>query len=214
MEYTVESVRKLLATPENERLEFKTNVNPTLNRIIVAFANTEGGTIVIGFNEKEIVGITPDAIKKAQRLINKDNLQSVCSLQMVDIDEKQLLIIDVAKAEKLLFADGLSYVRRGYEIHRMSPTEVSNHYAHSIGVSSFSNAETTRDYVSREAYDEILTLVKKLTEQLTTFTERYDQDQENDKNEKHRDNGKNFKLNLFFCILSAIIGFVLSAMFL
>ena len=66
------TIADLLALPESKTLEFKrdlSSVRPVL-RTLVAFANTAGGTLVVGrTQEGEVVGVG-DVLKDEERLAN------------------------------------------------------------------------------------------------------------------------------------------------
>ena len=55
---------------ETDKLELKENYNDSIAKEIVAFLNTDGGTIIIGITKnKEVIGIEVD-IDKLQREIS------------------------------------------------------------------------------------------------------------------------------------------------
>jgi predicted HTH transcriptional regulator len=61
-----EVVKKIISQPEGINLDFKQSINNQLKiaKTIVAFANTKGGTIVVGVTDRrKIVGIDPEEEK-------------------------------------------------------------------------------------------------------------------------------------------------------
>src|SRR3990172_6972706 len=68
-------LRKLLARGETEVLEFKENLNESFYKNISAFANTKGGMIVLGADNKgNIKGIDPSnkfLEDLSNRIVNK-----------------------------------------------------------------------------------------------------------------------------------------------
>ncbi len=66
-------IEKSLASDEGKTLEFKGNCRPlhAIVRTVVAFANTSGGSIVIGVKDKtkDVVGIT-EPLSDEERLAN------------------------------------------------------------------------------------------------------------------------------------------------
>jgi ATP-dependent DNA helicase RecG len=53
------TLEELIKLGEGENLEFKSNFNNELIETLVAFANTLGGKVVIGVNQKnELIGVT------------------------------------------------------------------------------------------------------------------------------------------------------------
>ena len=52
------NIQKIIEQGENEQVEFKEIFNKHVIETIVAFANTKGGNILIGVNDKkQIIGI-------------------------------------------------------------------------------------------------------------------------------------------------------------
>lgn len=91
----------LLQQPEGKTLEFKRDLSSP-NRVlhsIIAFANTAGGTIVVGIDDgtKHVRGLT-DPLKEADRLANlvSDNIvpRLVVNVEIVSWRSKQLLIAE------------------------------------------------------------------------------------------------------------------------
>jgi len=66
-------IQELIHKPESKTLEFKRDISSPekIIRTIVAFANTAGGTILIGIEDgsKKIIGI-PDPLEQEERLAN------------------------------------------------------------------------------------------------------------------------------------------------
>lgn len=115
----------LLAQNEGKTLEFKENAKP-LNGIIktaIAFANTAGGTLIIGVRDKtrELIGLS-DILQEEERLTSA-MADSIAPLLMPDIEihsiqGKELLIIQVphAPGPYYLKSEGIDrgvYVRFG-----------------------------------------------------------------------------------------------------
>lgn len=95
-------VDELLTQHESKTLEFKENASNTLKIIktVIAFANTAGGTIIIGVRDKtkEIIGVENVLLEEA-RLSNQIS-QMIAPMIIPDIDiitkeGKELLLINV-----------------------------------------------------------------------------------------------------------------------
>jgi ATP-dependent DNA helicase RecG len=95
-------IEEILKSNEGKTLEFKENLRslPGIIKTIIAFANTAGGTIVIGVEDgtKKIVGVS-DPLAEEERLASVIN-DSIAPLLMPDIDiqsygNKELIIINV-----------------------------------------------------------------------------------------------------------------------
>ena len=59
-------LHKIIESGEGENLEFKSSFNNELIETLVAFANTSGGKVIIGINQKnKITGVTinPESVQ-------------------------------------------------------------------------------------------------------------------------------------------------------
>ena len=95
-------LESLITQNESKTLEFKENtksLTPIL-KTIVAFANTAGGTIVIGVSDKEkrIVGVK-NPLQEEERLANiiSDSIRPLLipDIQILSIRNKELLVINI-----------------------------------------------------------------------------------------------------------------------
>jgi len=92
----------LLREPESKTLEFKrdlSSLNPIL-KTVVAFANTAGGTLIIGRSaEGELLGVK-DILKAEEKLANAiaENIRPpiLPDIDIATIDGKDLLVVKVA----------------------------------------------------------------------------------------------------------------------
>jgi ATP-dependent DNA helicase RecG len=116
-------LEKLIAQPESKLLEFKrdlSSLDPIL-KTIVAFANTAGGTLIIGCSKDGIVGVK-DVFKAEESLANSiaDNIRPpiLPEIEIATLQGKDLLVIKVAywKAPFYLKREGMPkgvYIRLG-----------------------------------------------------------------------------------------------------
>lgn len=117
-----EELKKLVAQPESEELEFKSSLSDIehLAAHISAFANTKGGRLVIGVRDYgKIVGLKNVGrarlrIKRALRAVSP-SLQVVT--ETIGIDGKSVLVVTIPKGTQspYLFA-GQAFNRRGTQI--------------------------------------------------------------------------------------------------
>ena len=130
MSFTVELVNQLIEKGENTNVEFKTNIqDPSiLVKQITAFANTDGGTIIIGVKEPNIiVGTEPERIKRIVELAKK-SISPVPEIyfEEITINNKSLAIISIRKSSNVVFGNGMVLKRQGDQIIPLSPKDITS----------------------------------------------------------------------------------------
>jgi len=95
-------LEELISQNESKTLEFKESTKSlsTIIKTVIAFANTAGGTIIIGIKDrtKELIGV-PNSLDEEERLINAIS-DSVAPLLIPDIEiqtykKKEFIIINI-----------------------------------------------------------------------------------------------------------------------
>jgi ATP-dependent DNA helicase RecG len=117
---TIKKLEALVAQGEGQQLEFKRSLAELeiAVRTLVAFANTEGGTVLFGVRESgEIVGVEAGQTGKEQ-LVNKVTASTdpvlYPSVEFVKVNGKTVIIVTVAESEnKPHLAGGRAYKRVG-----------------------------------------------------------------------------------------------------
>ena len=124
---------------ESETVELKLTVTDVIKKEIVAFANSEGGTIYIGVSDDgEVVGIE-DSDKSGLQVSNmvhdniKPDLSMFVSYRTLNFDGKEVLSIDVERgtnrpyylANKGLRPEGV-YIRHGFSSIPASDSTIRN----------------------------------------------------------------------------------------
>ncbi|WP_245612428.1 AlbA family DNA-binding domain-containing protein [Palaeococcus ferrophilus] len=105
----------LIKAGENERIEFKKSVNRDIAREICGLANAEGGYILVGVADSgEIVGCD---VKRSKEVVTS-SLQGITppiavSMHVVELGEKEILVIKVPKSRTLCSIGGVAYIRIG-----------------------------------------------------------------------------------------------------
>jgi len=117
-----DKIIKLLSLGETETVEFKKEPNEAFYKTISAFANTKGGTIILGIRDKnEIVGVQPSSKfleDLTNRIINKLSIDP--DITTLNIDGKRVLIINVARSGYPVSYEGRYYERVGNTTREMS----------------------------------------------------------------------------------------------
>jgi len=116
----------LIKMGESEHIEFKKSPGKNIQNVIVAFANAEGGQILIGIDDDGVI-VGTDA-KKSMRYIT-NSIQSVIPAPKISsfkfvIDKKEILVIDVQKSDVLCSTGGVAYIRIGAGIRPLSIQEI------------------------------------------------------------------------------------------
>lgn len=127
---TPKNIKSILLAGESNTVEFKTSVRSavrTLPRIISAFANSEGGVIIFGYNEKEqsLIGTSSSEVEIVKSVIDENDLKDICSIYTIIHEEKTLIVLQVEKSKSLIIAGGGAYKRVGEGSERIS-TMTSN----------------------------------------------------------------------------------------
>ncbi|MEA3397092.1 MAG: ATP-binding protein [Chloroflexota bacterium] len=131
MSTTADDIRALVAQGEGPTVEFKREIPrqaDDLTTELVAFANTRGGTVILGVDDDaQLVGLTGDPQRVEERVMG---LCRVCdpplavTIEVVELKGYLLLIIRVPEgSDKPYRARGRCYVRAGSTTQRASREE-------------------------------------------------------------------------------------------
>lgn len=207
---TKDNINSILLAGESNTVEFKTMVRSTIRvlpRIISAFANTKGGVIIFGYDERNrsVIGTSTDEFELVKSVISKNKLEDICNVYIVQYEEKALIVIQVEKSKSVVIAGGGAYIRKEDNnisvltskavVARVMPTDKTSE---TISKEDFERLEKKMEQI----YDEMIHSQKVHEEELKM------QKEENDKEKKIQNRN-----NWFFCILSAVIGYVLGKLF-
>jgi len=117
---------KLIACGETGTLEFKEIPNETFYKTISAFANTKGGTILLGVNNKGgIVGVEPSTKfleDLTNRIVNKLSLYP--EIETMDMEDKRVITVKIARSGYPVSYQGCYYERVGNTTREMSPEKL------------------------------------------------------------------------------------------
>jgi len=118
---TIDNLSSYLLNGESETIEFKRSI-PTrievIGRIISAFANTKGGSIIFGYDEqkKSIAGVNSAQVEKLRLLCADSQFNHVCTVYTIQDGDKTIAVLDVDKAKTDLYVNNVAYIRSGDRI--------------------------------------------------------------------------------------------------
>jgi predicted HTH transcriptional regulator len=123
------NIEPLIQGGESETVEFKERVTSPemLARIISAFSNTNGGTILIGIREPNIVaGINPEQFERVyQRAIQRITGTAKTASQIVNLQEKSVGVITVEKSSAPVGSSEGYFTRIGSSDRALGPDSLS-----------------------------------------------------------------------------------------
>lgn len=130
MPLTPDDIDAFLREGEGARVEFKRDLHQPriLIKLISAFANGDGGTIIIGVEEPDqIVGTDTRSIRTLldQALTRLDPIPNT-AFHTVNVDGKEIAVIIVSSGEGPVFSDEGVFVRAGAITTPMSSTDLTS----------------------------------------------------------------------------------------
>ena len=134
------NINDIISAGESENVEFKASFQKEVIESIVALANTQGGTVLIGVNDHgKVTGISVSQ-EMIQGYINQIKNSTEPSLIVdvipVDIDDKTILLIKVDEFPVKPVACKGKYFKRVFNSnHQMNLTEISNMHIQSLQLS-------------------------------------------------------------------------------
>jgi len=124
-----DAIQELVAQGESETVEFKTVVrNPSvLSQNLSAFANTNGGTLLVGIREPDIV-VGADE-KQVQHVLDRSRKQLSSAIdvdvQTVTVDQKPVVALTVCPSKDIVLCNGQALGRVGAMNLPLTATQVS-----------------------------------------------------------------------------------------
>jgi len=134
----------IISTGETSRVQFKLNVNneQSIAQEMVAFANTKGGTILIGVDDKswEIVGLSDEDLRRLTNLLVNASSQHVkepifIGTDTVEYEGKKILIVTVPEgiAKPYKDNDGIIFMKNGANKRKVTSNEEISRLLQSSG---------------------------------------------------------------------------------
>ena len=134
------TLQKMIRQGENERLEFKRSFQNDAIQTIVAFANSEGGSVVVGVDNDGTPFGTTFGRETLPKILNKITGAAeptvVPEVQLVEIDGKPVCVITVSEYPlKPVSTRGRCFRRVGNANNQMPPAEIAQMHMRSTGTS-------------------------------------------------------------------------------
>lgn len=122
MRITADNILQHLQNGENDTLEFKRSIPSNLSiieRLVSAFANTKGGSVIFGYDElkKTIVGVDPNQVNKLKEKFEDPQYGCKCKIYTIDVDDRLVAILDAEKGKADVYVKGVAYIRREGEVY-------------------------------------------------------------------------------------------------
>lgn len=133
-------IEQIIAAGENDTVEFKTSFNAKTIETLVAFANYEGGTVLVGVSDNKIitgVSISNESIQSwLNEIKSKTEPSIIPEFKKYEIDGKSMVIIQIHEFPiKPVAFQGRYYKRFNCSNHLLSISEVSELFLQSMQVS-------------------------------------------------------------------------------
>lgn len=124
-------IKELISQQEHTTLEFKTGWNPeAILKTICAFLNTEGGWIILGHNEKEVVGL-PNVTAETVNQLKQNALENIFPQPLIyaqfeKINDNAVVLLNVLKGSRQPYSyNKIFYIRKGSQTLEANPDDVS-----------------------------------------------------------------------------------------
>ncbi|MBI2143866.1 putative DNA binding domain-containing protein [Candidatus Woesearchaeota archaeon] len=122
-----ETLKKIIAEGENVEVELKQSFHSVqdIAKDICAFANTQGGLLILGVKDNgTIEGLKGELDKVQQQISNANSMihsAPLISVEILSLDNKKVVVAAVHKADSSIFhsVEGVIYVRIGSTIQRL-----------------------------------------------------------------------------------------------
>ena len=208
---TKDNINSILLAGESSTVEFKANVRSAIKvlpRNISAFANTEGGVIILGYdeNDRTVIGTSMDEFEIIKRVIWENKLEDVCNAYIVQYQKKTLIIIQVERSKSIVVAGGGAYIRnKERNISVMTSKDVVARIESSV--------ETSESTLSKEDLERLEKKIEQIYNEMLRSQKAHEEELKEQKIEHEKEIKNSRRSNWFFCILSAVIGYGLGRIF-
>ncbi len=167
----MDSYKILFSNRESEKVEFKTAFNEDVIETLVAFSNTNGGTIFIGVTDRaEIKGITigkESLVNWINEIKNKTSPQLIPDIEIITVEQKNILAMHIIEYPvKPVAIRGRYYKRVNNSNHLMGLDEIANEYIKTINSSwdFYPDSIHNLDSISIEKVKSFISAIEKRTD--------------------------------------------------
>ena len=207
---STDNISLILQAGESNTVEFKTRVSGlpnSLPKIISAFANAEGGVIILGYDEcrRFVNGITNNELEVLRKVIRANSLEDVCYTYTVPYKEKILAVVQVEKSKSIIVAGGGAYIRNGINTIPLASKDVIARILSDSETSGTSSSELVLERLEKK--------VEQLYDQLRYSQEVYEDELQRQKEEHRKEVLSTKRSNWFFCLLGVILGGIVGKIF-
>lgn len=209
---TKDNIDSILQEGESSTVEFKVggrSAIKALPRIISAFANTEGGVIILGYDEKSrnVIGTSTTEFETINRVVLEYKLEDICNTYIVPYQEKTLIIIQVKKSRSVVIAGGGAYIRKGdANISVLRSKDVVERIIPPTD-------ETFESVPSKEDLKRVEEKLEQVYDEMLRSQKGYEEEIKNQQEEHKKEVRTSQRYNWLFCILGAVLGAVLGLIF-
>ena len=157
-----DEILRLLEKEEGNKLEFKEIFNDSVLKTISAFANTYGGLIIVGVNNKrEVAGIDVDD-KNYQKIINIviNKLGITPDFELMDVDNKSILAIEVRKSYIPVSSEGRYHKRVGNTTREMNFEELKSFFQKNLRWERLSESVFKIDEIDEDSIRSFLRIAR------------------------------------------------------
>jgi ATP-dependent DNA helicase RecG len=136
VEMILSNIDKLVQSGEGETIEFKAQWAESVLETAAAFANTRGGTLLVGVDDEgRVVGL--DLSESILRTFSNrlaDSLRVQPSLETHTIDDKQIMVIEIASSRIPVAYEGRYYKRVGNTTREIAPEALGRLFVEKWGI--------------------------------------------------------------------------------
>ena len=133
---SAELVESLIIKGENNKVELKREMSDEFLESVSAFANTDGGKIILGIdNRRNVIGIFEDFTNLEKRI--RGTISGRCepkievNVEQIEVQNKPLVVVTIPEGNnKPYLVDGTAYIRINEDDEPMGRAELDDIYSH------------------------------------------------------------------------------------